>query len=63
MAKASKQQSLGVLDVEVFCLNITMGEVCYESDLMGSLCRKDFTEELYPTISTFWNVRTGLLTR
>jgi|APFre7841882630_1041343.scaffolds.fasta_scaffold00729_8 hypothetical protein len=29
LAKASKQESLGVLDVEVFCLNITMGEVRY----------------------------------
>jgi hypothetical protein len=29
LAKVSKDKSLGALDVEVFCLNIALVEVCY----------------------------------
>ena len=42
----------GARDVEVFCLNIALGEVWYQSDRRSSFCRKGFTKELYPSIYT-----------
>jgi hypothetical protein len=32
LAKVSKDEGLGALDVEVFGINITLVEVCYQSD-------------------------------
>jgi hypothetical protein len=63
LAKASKQE------VWVFLMwkpsvSISPWEKCVISPtLWGRFVESDFTEERYPTISPFWNVRTGLLTR